>query len=140
MALFGQRIHESCPYRDAPEVHSFGQLNACLEELGCKGPQTHANCSTSHFGEVPGAWPIGLGHPCVGCTEQKLAFRVPIHDTVPIDRPTPPDTYPDTVPSGGGATAVAAGAAGLILGAAAGAGVMASKKLGEKDATESGED
>ena len=32
---------------------------------------THANCSTRHFGEVVDAWPIGIGHPCVGCTEQE---------------------------------------------------------------------
>ena len=55
---------------------------------------THANCSVQHFGEVVDAWPIGIGHPCFGCTEQKIAFRVPLFTTVDIDRPTPPDTYP----------------------------------------------
>ena len=66
------------------------------------------------FGEVPDCWPIGLGHPCVGCTEQTLAFRVPMHDTVTIDRPTPPDSYPPIAAPRGGVTAVATGVAGLI--------------------------
>ena len=52
----------------------------CLYKLGCKGPMTHANCSTLAFGEVVDCWPIGIGHPCVGCTEQAVAFRIPMHD------------------------------------------------------------
>ena len=58
---------------------------------------------------VVGAWPIGIGHPCVGCTEQQLAFRVPIHTTVDIERPTPPDTYPPIAAPGGKVGAVATG-------------------------------
>ena len=49
-------------------------------------PTPTARCS--HFCEVPGAWPIGIGHPCVGCTEQGIAFRVPIYTNLPIERPT----------------------------------------------------
>ena len=101
--------------------------------LGCKGPATHANCSVNHFDEVVGAWPIGLGHPCFGCTEQKLAFRVPLHDTVPIDRPTPPDTYPPIHAEQGGVSPVATGVAGLVGGAVVGAAWMAAKKLGDDE-------
>jgi hydrogenase small subunit len=87
---YGQTIHEHCPRRAhfdagrfALEYGDAGHREGwCLYKLGCKGPATHANCSTNHFNEVVGAWPIGLGHPCFGCTEQKLAFRVPLHDTV----------------------------------------------------------
>ena len=68
------------------------------------------------------AWPIGLGHPCFGCTEQKIAFRVPLHDTVDIERPTPPDTYPPIHAEQGKVSAVATGVAGLVGGAALGAG------------------
>ena len=46
-----------------------------------------------HFNEVVDAWPIGIGAPCVGCTEQKIAFRVPMFQTVPIHNATPPDFY-----------------------------------------------
>ena len=36
-------------------------------------PTPTARCSTS--ARSIGAWPIGIGHPCFGCTEQKIAFR-----------------------------------------------------------------
>lgn len=139
MHSYGRVIHEDCPRRphfDAGRfVRQFGdeghRLGWCLYQMGCKGPATHANCSLQHFGEVPGAWPIGIGHPCFGCTEQTLAFRAPLHATVGIDRPTPPDTYPPIHPERGGVSAVATGVAGLVGGALIGAGLMASKKLGE---------
>ena len=100
----------------------------CLYKLGCKGPQTHANCSVLSFCEVVDAWPIGIGHPCVGCTEQSLAFRVPIHTTVDIDRPTPPATYPRVHEPQGSVGAGAAGVAGLIGGALLGGGYAVSKR------------
>jgi hydrogenase small subunit len=64
----------------------------CLYKLGCKGPMTHANCSTLAFGEVVDCWPIGIGHPCVGCTEQAVAFRIPMHDDG-ADRSAGPARY-----------------------------------------------
>jgi hydrogenase small subunit len=137
MFAYARTIHEDCPRRSHFDAGRFAQkfgddghrLGYCLYKLGCKGPATHANCSTLHFGEV-GAWPVGIGHPCVGCTEQKLGFRVPIHTTIEIDRPTPPDTYPPIQAEHGGISPVATGVAGLVGGALVGAGYMASKKLG----------
>jgi len=138
MFAYGRTIHEHCPRRahfDAGRfAHQFGdeghRQGYCLYKLGCKGPATHANCSTLHFGEVPGAWPIGMGHPCVGCTEQALAFRAPIHQTIDIERPTPPDTYPPIHADQGGVNPVVTGVGGLVVGAALGGAYMASKKLG----------
>ena len=135
---YGRTIHEHCPRRahfDAGRfVQHFGdeghRLGWCLYKTGCKGPATHASCSTLHFGEVTDAWPIGLGHPCFGCTEQQLAFRVPLHDTVTIERPTPPDTYPGIHENQGKVGAVATGLAGLAAGAALGAGWRFAKSLG----------
>ena len=135
---YGRTIHEHCPRRahfDAGRfVDQFGDAGHrqgfCLYKVGCKGPATHASCSTLHFGEVVDAWPIGLGHPCFGCTEQKLAFRVPLHDTVMIERPTPPDTYAPIHAEQGKVGAVAAGLAGLAAGAALGAGYRFARKLG----------
>lgn len=144
MFAYGRTIHEDCPRRPHFDAGRFAEQfgdeghrqGYCLYKLGCKGPQTHANCSLQHFGEVPGAWPIGIGHPCVGCTEQKLAFRVPIHTTVQIDRPTPPDTYPPIAADHGGVSPVATGVAGVAAGALLGAGYMASRKLGSDDASD----
>lgn len=137
---YGRTIHEHCPRRahfDAGRfANQFGdeghRLGYCLYKLGCKGPMTHANCSTQSFGEVNDCWPIGIGHPCVGCTEQKVAFRVPMHATVPIDRPVPPDTYAPVHAAQGVISPAATAVAGAIGGALLGGGFVASKKL-ERD-------
>jgi hydrogenase small subunit len=137
---YGRTIHEHCPRRahfDAGRfVQQFGdeghRLGYCLYKVGCKGPATHANCSTLAFGEVTDAWPIGLGHPCFGCTEQALGFRVAMHDTVPIDRPTPPDTYPAVHSPQGHVSTVAAGLAGLAAGALVGAGYKFARAVDDK--------
>jgi hydrogenase small subunit len=141
---YGRTIHEHCPRRAHFDAGRFAlefgdeghRQGYCLYRLGCKGPATHANCSTQSFGEIPGAWPIGIGHPCVGCTEQALAFRVPIHTTVDIERPMPPDTYPPIRAYQGNVSAVAAGLAGVVGGGLIGAGWAASKKLGAGDGAE----
>jgi len=135
---YGRTIHEHCPRRPHFDAGRFAETfgdeghreGYCLYKLGCKGPATHASCSVQHFGEIPDAWPIGLGHPCFGCTEQKLAFRVPLHATVEIERPTPPDTYAPIAAQQGQAGVIAAGVAGLVGGALLGAGYRASKRLG----------
>ena len=141
---YGRTIHEHCPRRAHFDAGRFAmefgdeghRQGYCLYRLGCKGPVTHANCSTQHFGEVAGAWPIGIGHPCVGCTEQNVVFNIPIHDTVDIERPTPPDTYPPIAAEQGGVGPVVTGVGGLIAGAVAGGAYMASKKLGGGEADE----
>jgi hydrogenase small subunit len=140
MFAYGRTIHEQCPRRAHFDAGRFAlqygdeghRLGYCLYKLGCKGPATHANCSTLHFGEVVDAWPIGVGHPCFGCTEQRLAFRVALHDTVDIERPEPPDTYPPIQARQGRVSPIATGVAGLVGGALLGAGFMISRKLGGK--------
>lgn len=141
---YGRTIHEHCPRRPHFDAGRFAitfgdeghRQGWCLYQLGCKGPQTHASCSVLHFGDVVNAWPIGIGHPCVGCTEQKLAFRVPLHTTVEIDRATPPDTYPPVFAEHNRVTPWATGVAGVVGGALAGAGFMASRKLGAQEQAE----
>jgi hydrogenase small subunit len=139
---YGRTIHEHCPRRahfDAGRfANSFGdeghRQGYCLYKLGCKGPMTHANCSTLAFGEVVDCWPIGIGHPCVGCTEQAIAFRIPMHTTVAIERPVPPDTYPPIHAEQGGISPVATAVAGVIGGALLGAGFVASRKIDKAEA------
>ncbi len=141
MFAYKRVIHEDCPRRAHFDAGRFAQVYGdeghrdgyCLYKLGCKGPATHANCSLLHFGEVKGAWPIGIGHPCIGCTEKGIVFNMPIHQTVEIVRPTPPDTFPPIAAEQGRVSAIAAGVAGLAGGALLGAGWVASKKLGEID-------
>jgi NiFe hydrogenase small subunit HydA len=38
----------------------------CLMYMGCKGPSTRANCYQRNWNQT--SWPIGAGHPCIGCT------------------------------------------------------------------------
>ncbi len=133
-------IHEDCPRRPHFDAGRFAEKfgegahrdGHCLYKLGCKGPVTHANCSLLPFGEMPGAWPIGIGHPCVGCTEQKVAFRIPMFEVVPIHNATPPSTYAPVAESGGKLSIPAALGAGAALGALAGAGLVASRKFSGK--------
>jgi len=135
---YGRTIHEHCPRRAHFDAGRFAEQfgdeghrqGYCLYKLGCKGPQTHANCSVAHFCEVVDAWPIGIGSPCFGCTEQAMAFRVPAFQTIEIQRPTPPDTYPPIKADQGRISPVATGVAGVIGGALIGAGYVASKRLG----------
>ncbi|NJD61385.1 MAG: hydrogenase small subunit [Deltaproteobacteria bacterium] len=145
---YARTIHEDCPRRphfDAGRfVEKFGDPNHrqgyCLYKTGCKGPKTLASCSQQHFVEVVGAWPIGIGHPCIGCTEPSVAFRVPLHTTVEIDRPTPPDVFAPIVQPHGVVSPVATGVAGLVAGALAGAGLVAARKLGKEAAKGEGEE
>jgi hydrogenase small subunit len=147
---YGNTIHEHCARRAHFDAGRFAaqfgddghRLGYCLYKLGCKGPQTHANCSTIGFSEVPDCWPIGIGHPCVGCTEQAIAFRVPMHATVEIARPTPPDTYPPIHARQGTISPVATGVAGVIAGGLIGGAYAFSRKLEgiEKPAPSQGSD
>ncbi|HEY7725925.1 MAG TPA: hydrogenase small subunit [Anaeromyxobacteraceae bacterium] len=138
---YGRVIHEDCPRRPHFDAGRFARvygdeghrLGHCLYPLGCKGPRTHANCSLLPFGEVPGAWPIGIGHPCIGCTEQELAFRVPLHATVEPERPTGPAGYPSVVTERGVISPVATGLAGVIVGAALAGGYAVSRSLSAEE-------
>lgn len=132
---YGRTIHEHCERRAHFDAGRFARrygdeghkLGYCLYALGCKGPETHANCSTQDFGEV-GAWPIGVGHPCFGCTEKGVAFHKALHQEAELPEGSYPPIHPDHRSSIGAGWA---GVAGLVGGAAVGAGLMASKKLGE---------
>jgi hydrogenase small subunit len=130
-------IHENCPRRahfDAGRfVFAFGdeghRKGWCLYKLGCKGPLTHASCSTRPFNEVPNCWPIGLGIPCLGCTEKNVLWRIPTVETVPIHLATPPDTYPPIYSGTGKIKTGAAVLVGAIAGAVGSASWVASQRF-----------
>ena len=140
---YDRDIHEHCPRRahfDAGRfVKQFGDQGHregwCLYEMGCKGPDTHAGCSTRHFNEIPDVWPIGIGAPCIGCTEKSIAFRVPMFQVIQIHTPaTPPATYAPIVAPQGSISPIAVGLAGLGAGALIGAGWVASRKFSDRPA------
>ena len=130
-------IHENCPRRahfDAGRfAAAFGdeghRKGWCLYKLGCKGPITHAACSVRQFNEIPGGWPIGIGAPCVGCTEKGVVWRMGTFETVPIHLATPPDTYPPIYSPAGQIKVGAAVLVGAIAGAVGGATWVASQRF-----------
>ena len=133
-------IHEHCPRRPHFDAGRFAKVfgdeghrsGHCLYRLGCKGPVTHASCSTRHYNEVVDAWPIGVGAPCFGCTEQFVGYTIPAFQTVPISTATPPATYPSVEAPQGVVQAAATGAAGLAGGILLGAGYVAARKFSTK--------
>jgi hydrogenase small subunit len=138
---YGRTVHEHCPRRPHFDAGRFAKQFGddghrqgwCLYELGCKGPQTYANCSTQSFGDVPDAWPIGIGSPCYGCTEQHIAFNMPLHATISVPTPTPFAGFPGIAEPQGAVSPLATGIAGVLGGMALGAALAGSKKLAAED-------
>jgi len=88
---YDQRIHDSCPRRphfDAGQyVRSFDDAGArtgwCLYHVGCKGPSTFSACPIIQW-NMHTSWPIGAGHPCIGCTEKEFFDRfTPFYRVLP---------------------------------------------------------
>ena len=141
---YSRVIHENCPRRAHFDAGRFAlafgddghKQGWCLYKLGCKGPVTHAACATRHFNEVPDVWPIGIGAPCVGCTEKDVVWNLATVDTVPIHAATPPDQYPPIYAGTGHIGAIASGIVGVVAGAAGGAAWVASQRF--QSSTEAG--
>lgn len=136
---YGRLIHENCERRahfDAGRfATTFGdvghRLGHCLYKLGCKGPETYANCPSILFGDVgTGSWPVGTGHPCIGCTEQHVGFEKPIHQLASLAGQTPPSQYPVVgAEQGTGMSLGAAALTGAAVGASVAFGLTRSSQL-----------
>ncbi len=145
---YGRLIHENCERRAhfnagrfALEFGDEGHRRGwCLYKLGCKGPETFANCPAVLFGDVGNAsWPVGTGHGCFGCTEQGVGFTKPIYALSDVQNLHPPVSFPDvTETKGEGMTAGAGALLAGLAGAAVGAGAMAAKNLGQTDSDSNG--
>lgn len=71
LLFFGENIHENCPYLDYfdEDIYSetFTQKKGCRMEIGCKGPDTYADCFRRK-------WNSGMNWcvenaVCIGCVE-----------------------------------------------------------------------
>ncbi|MGD0211705.1 MAG: hydrogenase small subunit [Terriglobales bacterium] len=139
-------IHENCPRRAHFDAGRFAlafgdeghRKGWCLYKMGCKGPVTHAACSTRHFNEIADCWPIGAGIPCVGCTEKDVVWKLGTFETVPIHLATPPDTYPPIYSSVGGVTVAATALVGAVAGVLGGATYVYSQRF--ESSQEAGEE
>ncbi|OIQ84521.1 hydrogenase-2 small chain precursor [mine drainage metagenome] len=138
---YSRLIHENCERRPHFDAGRFAQefgdeghrKGYCLYKLGCKGPETYANCPSILFGDVgSGSWPVGTGHPCIGCTEQGIGFQKPIYELAELKYVLPPVGYPHIVEEQG--QGMSAGSAALVAGVgglAVGAGAMMARNLGK---------
>jgi hydrogenase small subunit len=141
---YSRLIHENCERRAhfdagrfAKEFGDEGHRQGwCLYKLGCKGPETYANCPAILFGDVSNAsWPVGTGHPCIGCTEEGIGFAKPIHALAELKTVTPPTQFARPSEEQGVAVSFAAAAALAAIGGAAAAGtVMVTRNIGKSDA------
>ena len=146
---YSRLIHENCERRAHFDAGRFAmefgdaghRQGYCLYKLGCKGPETYANCPTVLFGDAGGGtWPVGCGHPCIGCSEEGVGFQKPIHMLAKMKNIEPPLQYPRIVEEKGtGASVGAAAVVAAVAGAAAGAGAMVARNLGLSHAAEEAE-
>jgi hydrogenase small subunit len=138
---YSRLIHENCERRAHFDAGRFAmefgdeghRKGYCLYKLGCKGPETYANCPSILFGDVGNAsWPVGTGHPCIGCTEKGIGFTKPIHALADLKNVVPPAGYPRIVEEQGkGATIPAVAVVAAAAGAAVGAAAAMAKNLGQ---------
>lgn len=128
---YGRLIHENCERRPHFDAGRFAQqfgdelhrIGGCLYKLGCKGPETYANCPTILFGDTgAGTWPVGVGHPCFGCSEKGVGFSTPLHTLATLNNLTPPVFFSEAFPNKKGVSpgirSLAMGAGGVVIGAA----------------------
>jgi hydrogenase small subunit len=120
---YGKRIHDQCSRRahfDAGQfVESFDDESArkgwCLYSVGCKGPETFSPCPIFQW-NTRTSWPIGAGHPCIGCTEPNFwDTMTPFYGRLPNVGGFPVEQRVDTI---GAALAIGA-VAGIATHAAA---------------------
>jgi hydrogenase small subunit len=135
---YGRRIHDHCERRphfdEGRFAETFGdeghKKGYCLYKLGCKGPVTYANCSVLKFCDV-GAWPIGAGHPCMGCTEPGFwDTMTPFYEHLPkVTIPVGEGIITDAERIG----KMAITGAGAVIALHAGAGVIKSRLKKKKE-------
>jgi hydrogenase small subunit len=139
---YGRLVHENCERRAHFDAGRFAiefgdeghRQGWCLYKLGCKGPETYANCPSILFGDAgSGTWPVGCGHPCIGCTEQGVGFTKPIHELAKLLTVLPPTQFArPNEEQGQGSTLATVGTVAAIGGLAVGAGARLAKNLGKQ--------
>lgn len=80
---YGKSIHDACERRAHFDAGQYAEewgdaghrRGYCLYKLGCKGPVTYQNCPVVRWNEGT-SWPVGCGHPCIGCSEPRFWDRM----------------------------------------------------------------
>jgi len=90
---YGKRIHDQCPRRAHFDAGQFVEVfdddgarrGYCLYKVGCKGPAAYSPCPIFQW-NTRTSWPIGAGHPCIGCTERGFwDTMTPFYGRLPAD-------------------------------------------------------
>ncbi len=127
---YGRRIHDHCERRAhfdegrfAEQFGDFGHRNGyCLYKVGCKGPETFSNCPSVRFNDVD-AWPVSVGHGCIGCTEPNFwDTMTPFYERLPNVQ----------IPGTSGITDVDSAGKTILGVAAAAVGIHAAIGIGKK--------
>jgi hydrogenase small subunit len=115
---YGGLVHNQCERRAHFEfgefVQSWGdeasQKGWCLYKMGCKGPQTFANCPTQKYAQSS-SWSVLAGHGCIGCTMPGFWDGMGgAYQRLPAPLPFLPDMSSDTI-----GLALTGGVAGLAV-------------------------
>lgn len=143
---YGRLIHENCERRAHFDAGRFAtqfgdeghRQGWCLYKLGCKGPETYANCPQILFGDAGvGSWPVGTGHPCIGCTEKGIGFEKPIHALAELLTVSPPTQFARPAEEQGrGINIASASAVAAVAGVAIGIGAKVASNLGKREREE----
>ncbi len=118
---YGGLIHNQCERRAHFEFGEFvmawgdegAQKGWCLYKMGCKGPETYANCPTVRYAEGT-SWPVKAGHGCIGCTmpgfwDAMSPFYTRLPPPVPFLPGVTTDQFGQLLVAGVGALAVVHG-------------------------------
>ncbi|MFI4912170.1 MAG: hydrogenase small subunit [Sedimentisphaeraceae bacterium JB056] len=73
MDYYAYTVHQHCPYRSTEDAHNLGE-SGCLEDVGCRGKSTRANCPILKWNSPAKGtngvnWCVQARTPCHGCTE-----------------------------------------------------------------------
>ena len=123
---YGGLVHNQCERRAHFEFGEFvtswgdeaSQKGWCLYKMGCKGPQTFANCPTAKYADGA-SWSVLAGHGCIGCTMPSFWDAMGgAYQRLPAPLPFAPDITVDqlglALTGGVGGLAVVHGAATYV--------------------------
>jgi hydrogenase small subunit len=84
LEFFSKTVHSQCKYRTGwPDSTTLAE-EGCLGGLGCRGPDTNADCPIRRWNSsgqgLPGvSWCVDAGSPCIGCTEPTFPGFAPFY-------------------------------------------------------------
>jgi hydrogenase small subunit len=85
----GYTIHDMCRRRSSYDAglkaQSFGVDALCLIDLGCRGPETVANCPFQRWNGANN-WCVDANAPCLGCTNSTFPSASPFYRSVVTNR------------------------------------------------------